>query len=314
MMDPDTDESSPESPRALEGAREYFPITETHLVASKYVSQMFKIQVLRPLQESRSNRRFPVVYATDGNAVFDMLKGLCGLLQAFNPQWPRFVLVTIGYPGDSPVAGELLRGRDMTFPGCPDYFSGFPLLRQWEGVLVPESGSPHFGGAEAYQRFIAEELIPLIDSRYETLPEDRTYFGHSLGGGFGLFTLFTQTSLFRRYVLSSPTLRYHGETPSGVRYRNHDFLLDRAREFLAGHPLLHGVKLYLSVGTQEEFEPLIANWQFTSSFYRLLALFENAGRTAGLMPVTEVFPGERHATVWPIAFMHGIQAVFAEEC
>jgi len=310
MFDLNIDERRSESQRLLGSDREYFPSTETHLLASKCVSQVFKIQVMRPLQASSSNRRFPVVYATDGNAVFDMFKGLCGVLQAFNPQWPRFILVTIGYPGDSPVAGELLRGRDMTFAGCPDYFSGFPLFGRWSDVLTPEPGSQYFGGAEAFQRFIAEELIPLVDRDYETLPEDRTYFGHSLGAGFGLFMLFSQTSLFRRYVLSSPTLSYHGETPSGVSYRNHDFLLDRAREFLTGDPSLQGVKLYLSVGTQEEFEPLIANWRFTSSFYRLVALFKST-TTAGFAPITEVFSGERHATVWPIAFMHGIQALFA---
>jgi predicted alpha/beta superfamily hydrolase len=289
--------------------REYFPAVETHLVRSKYVAQTFKIQVMRPLQKKGEVRGFPVVYVTDGNAVFDMFKSISWLMQSFKPESSPFILIAIGYPGDAPVAGELLRGRDLTFPGCPDFFSGLQLLRDLEGVLAPEEGAKYFCGAADLQRFISEELIPFIDEKYETLHGDRTYFGHSMGGGFGLFTLFTQTHMFRSYVLSSATVNYHGEAPSGTCYVNHDFMLQRARDFIASGKALHGIKLYMSVGTEEEFEPLIANWQFTSSFYRITALLK-AAAIPGLKLTTEVFQGETHMSAWPIAFIHGMRAMF----
>jgi len=302
------------SPEALRSAdapqsRRYFPAIETHLIRSKYVAQIFRIQVMRPPQQTGETRRFPVVYVTDGNYVFDMLKGISWIMQQSERESPPFILVAIGYPNDSPVAGALLRGRDLSFPGCPIYFSRSQTLAEWEEVLVPEEGTKDFCGAEDFQRFIANELIPLIDEKYQTVPNDRTYFGHSMGGAFGLFTLFTETHLFRNYIISSPAVIYHGETPGGTRYECDDFMLRRAREFIAEGKSLDRVQLYMSVGTEEQFEPLIANWEFASSFYRMVALMKRT-HVSGLKLMTEVFSGETHTTVWPIAFTHGVQAMF----
>lgn len=291
--------------------RYHFPPVEEHLIRSEYVAQTFKIQVMRPPQRTDERTRFPVVYVTDGNAAFDMLKSLSWLMQQFTEQEsPRFILVAVGYPSASPGAGNRLRGRDLTFPGCPNFVIGVQLLEEWDEVLAPEVGAKDFCGAEDFQRFIGKELIEFIDGKYESLPGERIYFGHSAGGGFGLFTLFTQTELFRKYIISSPVLSYHGETPSGTRYENYDFMLQQAEDFIASGKSLAGIELYMSVGSEEEFEPLLANWRFTSSFYRMTALLKRAA-IPGLKLMTEVFSGETHTTVWPVAFAHGVQTIFA---
>lgn len=289
---------------AVQG-REYFPADESHLIASKFVAQTFRIDVMPPPQKRGSSQRHPVVYVTDGNAVFDMFKGICRIMQSGGREWPPFFLVSIGYPVDSPAGGELLRGRDLSFPGFPDYFTG--LEWPWEGVVSPE-GKKKIGGAEDFQRFIAEELIPLIDGKYRTVVGDRVYFGHSAGGGFGLFTLLTRSDLFRRYIISSPTLTYHGETPSGERYENHDFMLERFREFASSGKTLDGVRLHMSVGGKEELDPLVANWRFTSSFFRMVALMK-ARPVQGLELTTEVLVEHSHLSAWPCAFINGIRAV-----
>jgi hypothetical protein len=72
---------------------------------------------------------------------------------------------------------------------------------------------------------------------------------------------------------------------------------------------MQGINLYLSVGSEEEFEPGLQPWQITSSFYRMAQLLKSSA-IAGLGLKTEVFHGETHMTVWPMAFIHGIQAVF----
>ena len=284
----------------------HYPPVATHLIHSKHVAQTFQIQVARPPQKRGESRRVPVVYVTDGNAVFDIFKGISWLMQGFNRDLD-FILVAIGYPSDSPFTGELLRGRDLTFPGCPNVFNG--LKPPWDDVFAPEKDTKSFCGAEDFQRFIEEELLLFVDERYETLPGERTYFGHSMGGGFGLFTLFTHVHLFRNYIVSSPTVVYHGETPDGTQYENHNFMLNRARDFVVSSGSLNNIRLYMSVGTEEEFEPLIANWQFVSGFYRLANLLKEAA-IPGLNLMTETFPGETHITAWPIAFMHGVRFVF----
>jgi predicted alpha/beta superfamily hydrolase len=287
--------------------RRFVPI-QTHMIRSRYVAeQVFKIQVMLPPHSDMDARRFPVVYMTDGNAAFDMLKGISWMLQQSDQESLGFMLIAISYPSESPIAGALLRGRDLTFPGTPNVFSGLEF--PWDGVLRSKGMGQEFGGAANFQRFIAEELVDFIDERYKTEVGHRTYFGHSAGGSFGLFTLLTRPELFRNYIISSPALTYHGTTPDGTIHDNDDFLLQRVRDFTVARESLGAVQLYISVGGQEQYEPLIGNWQMVSSFYRLVALLKQA-EIPGLRLASEVFAGESHVTAWPIAFMHGIQSVF----
>lgn len=284
----------------MHSVQTYFPPVETHVIHSERVNQTFQIQVMQPALVTGKTEQFPVVYATDGNLTFDMFKGIAQLLQSERAL--RFALVGIGYPGDSPAAGAVLRAQDLTFPG-------YPRLEIPESGRPTQEGAPDFYGAGRFQKFLAAELIPFIDSKYATIPGDRAYFGHSLGGGFGLYTLFTESALFKRYIISSPGLIFHGECSEGIRYENHDFVLQEARKFIASGKSLSSTRLYMSVGAEEEFEPELETWQLTSSFYRLARLMR-AAALPGLELAIEVFPGETHMTAWPIAFMHGVQAVF----
>lgn len=282
----------------------YLPAVETHLIESRHVLQSYRLQVLQPVQLPGESTRFPVIYAADANLTFDLLKSLTYLLQPPEGNGARFILVGIGYPGDSPFAGSVLRARDLTFPS-------YPRLRpapRVQGVLLPPAAGPDFHGAEQFQRCIEQELIPYIEARYPVLPENRSYFGHSAAGGFGLFTLFTRGRLFDNYILSSPGLLFDGRSSAGICYDNYDFALQEARKFIAATTALPGLKLHLSVGAEEEYEPVRAQWQLTSSFHRLVALLR-AANIDGLQLMSEVFPAETHMTALPLAFMHGVQAV-----
>lgn len=285
---------------------EYVPPVATHLIKSSYVAQTYKIQVALPAMKRGEQTRFPVVYVTDGNRIFDLFKGVAHIIQSTGRDAPRFILVGIGYPSDSPRAGAVLRTRDFMFPGSPKFDPKPPPV---EGVLLPEKGTKSLFGGEDFQRFIAHELIPLIDSTYRTVPGARTYFGHSGGGSFGLSTLFSKPDIFSNYIVSSPCVLFHGESSAGVVYDRHDFLLQEARRFIDAGGSLSGINLYLSVSAEEEFEPGTERWQLTSSFYRMAALLKSAD-LRGLRLMTEVFAGESHMTVWPMAFIHGLQAVF----
>jgi predicted alpha/beta superfamily hydrolase len=285
---------------------EYIPAVDVHVFRSKYVAQTFKVQVMLPACRKGEQTAFPVVYVTDGNFAFDVLRGISCGMQRSQHDAPRFILVGIGYPHESPFAGAVLRARDFTFPLYPKLRVEPPAM---EGVLVPEEGTKSFGGAEDFQEFIAQELIGRIDSQYPTVPGDRTYFGHSGGGGFGLFTLFTRPELFNNYIVSSPGLIFDGESSAGVHYDDYDFLLRYARGFIRSGKSLPGKRLYMSVGAEEEFEPNLESWRLTSSFYRMAALMKK-GTIPGLELTTEVFPGATHMTVWPTAYIRGIQAVF----
>jgi predicted alpha/beta superfamily hydrolase len=279
-----------------EHKRYQVPPVATHLVASRFVDQTYQIQVMQPLLEIGADERFPVIYITDGNLAFDFAKGISHCLQSTG-QVRRFILVGIGYPGDNPFAGDILRCRDLT----PDYspeIPGIPRSSPIDGVPGIDDGKKGWHGATAFLAFIRDELVPLIDNSYPTTPNERAYFGHSLGGGFGLHALFTEQGLFNRYGISSPGLSYDGD----------DYGLREAQRYVASGRPLSG-KLFMAVADQEEFEPGFEKLRLVSNFYRLASLLREA-TNLGLSFTSQVIGGETHVSVWPIAFSHGIQALY----
>jgi len=272
----------------------HVPAVQTHLIESDYVDQTFQIQVMQPLMLKGSLERYPVLYLTDGNELFDVAKGIAHCLQG-SGQVQRFILVSIGYPGDNPFAGDILRGRDLT-PNRRAEISGFPRSSPIEGVSGIPAGHKHWNGADDFLQFIRHELVPLIESQYPALNGNRGYFGHSLGGGFGLHALLSQPGLFNRSIISSPGVIWEGD-PHGI---------EPAETCISSGRRLDS-KVFVSVGGEEEFQPAYARSQFCSGFYRLTALLR---RIPGLELTSRLFPGETHASVWPFAFSHGVQAVF----
>jgi uncharacterized protein len=273
----------------------YVPAVESHLIQSKYVDQTYKVEIMQPLMCRSADERFPVLYIVDGNDTFGAAQCISHSLQIAG-QVRRYILVGIGYPGDNPFVGDILRGRDLT-PLRRAPITGFPTESPVEGVPGIGNGKS-WHGADDFLRFIRAELVPLVETRYPAQPGDRGYFGHSLGGGLGLHALFSQPALFTRFILSSPSISWDGD-PHGLE--------PAERAARAGARI--DAKVFLSVGGEEEFQPAYRKSEFCSSFFRLAALLQRAN-LPGLQIHRELIPGETHASVWPIAFMHGVQAVF----
>jgi predicted alpha/beta superfamily hydrolase len=278
------------------GKRFQVPSVQTHLITSQYAGQTYQIQVMQPLMERGANERFPVMYITDGNIAFDFTKGIAHCLQSTG-QVRRFILVSIGYPGENPFAGDILRCRDLTpihHPEIPDIPRSSPI----DGVPGVEDGTKLWHGASAFLAFIRKELVPLIDDLYPTVVDERAYFGHSLGGGLGLHALFAEPGLFNRFAISSP----------GLAFDDEDYGIREARQYIAsGKPL--PVKVFMTVADQEEFEPELARLHLVSNFYRLTSLLR-AANIPQFDFTSQVISGETHVSVWPIAFSHGIQALY----
>jgi hypothetical protein len=70
--------------------------------------------------------------------------------------------------------------------------------------------SPGNGGADAFLRFLGEELIPFVEKNYRTRPY-RILTGHSFGGLFAFHTLITKPKLFNAYIAISPTLSWNNQ-------------------------------------------------------------------------------------------------------
>ena len=61
------------------------------------------------------------------------------------------------------------------------------------------------GGAQTFLRFIAEELVPELDTKYRTKPH-RVLAGHSLGGLFAVYAMLDKPDAFDAFIAISPSL------------------------------------------------------------------------------------------------------------
>jgi len=132
--------------------------------------------------QSTPRRKYPVLYATDGNYHFTGLYGLYeGLVR--DRVVPEFIIVGIGY------AGEKL---------------DFRALRRRDLVPAPVEGSPGSGHAAEFLGTLEKEIIPFVEHNFRTDPAHRVLSGMSFGGTFVLFTMLTKPELFSGYIAASP--------------------------------------------------------------------------------------------------------------
>jgi predicted alpha/beta superfamily hydrolase len=114
--------------------------------------------------------------------------------------------------------------------------------------------------------------------------------GHSFGGTFTLYAMFSEPELFRGYVAASPAVVY---------YDNTDFTFEQEAEYANTHKDLP-VRLYLCVGGEEELRYPVEEF--------MQKLRER--NYPGLELETSTIAGERHAGVKPEAFNRGLRYIF----
>lgn len=125
---------------------------------------------------------YPAVYLTDGDSLYPMLAPT-QLFLTYDEPVPPAIVIGIAYGSFDPEKGNR-RHIDFRPPG-PD---------------APD------GGAAAFQRFLAEELIPEIERRYRADPQRRVLVGQSRGGSFVLYSAFTAPDLFWGRIASNASL------------------------------------------------------------------------------------------------------------
>jgi hypothetical protein len=76
--------------------------------------------------------------------------------------------------------------------------------RRWDGYYDEVTGLPRESGLR-FHEFVADELIPYLDARYNT-SKFRVAVGHDLMGNFINSYLFKEDPLFQAYVCISPDL------------------------------------------------------------------------------------------------------------
>jgi len=98
------------------------------------------------------------------------------------------IFIGIGHPSGYMT----MRRRDYIPPVCNE-------------KAASKNKRENFGHADRFYAFIASELIPHIDSTYNT-GTDRTIIGHSFGGLFVMYCLFRENRMFTQFIALSPSL------------------------------------------------------------------------------------------------------------
>lgn len=188
-----------------------------HRIESEALGRGYHVIVGLPDGYDESeNTTYPAIYILDGGMLYPLLRGYYNYLR-HSEEAPAAILVAVSY-GNSDFAGGNLRSTDYT---------------------APSSEREYWGGAKDFQGFLADELLPMIESEYRAAPDRRIIFGQSIGGQFVLFTAQTEPDLFWGHIASNPAL-----------HRNLPFFLK-----LHGEPGSTAVQSRLFVGSGSHDDP-----------------------------------------------------------
>lgn len=233
----------------------------------------FHITVNLPPGYEQNQRRYPVVYVTDGDSNFALSTAVSRNL-LFDNEMPPVIMVGVGYGlrGIGPLWSQN-RTRDLT-------------------PTTAELDSGAAGEAKEFSAFLRNDLLPHIDAHYRTDPTDRTLTGGSLAGLFTVYVMLHTPDTFHRYVARSPSLWWDDE-----------ITFEYEKAFARTHADLP-VVLYTSMGSLESPERMFDPWQ---RFVRIL----QSRRYPGLHLVSEVQEDLKHSTAIMAGFAAGVRAAFA---
>lgn len=186
------------------------------LIESKILNQPRSVWVHLPEGYS-SSQTYPVLYLLDGDAHFKYVSQMTDYLSDYDRnRIPKMIVVAIV---------NVNRGKDLSIRYHP--------VEGKEG----SSSISVTDGAGRFLKFIDQELIPQINSRFKTQPY-RILMGHSLAGEFALYTKNTIPDLFQSTIMISPAI--HDENISIMA----DFKAMLQKKSIKG-------KMFITLGDEE---------------------------------------------------------------
>ncbi|GBF76742.1 hypothetical protein PA598K_05228 [Paenibacillus sp. 598K] len=243
----------------------------------------YRILIARPA-EPPPPEGYPVIYALDGDAVFDTLAEAVRLQTRKPRGYEPAVIVGIAYPSGEPF--------DMP-RRCLDFTTPAPAER----LPVRPDGSPwpERGDAARFLDFIERTLMPFIGRELPVDSSRQAIFGHSLGGLFVLYAMFARPGLFRHCIAGSPSIWWdqHAIVQAAERF-------DPAALAPGRVP-----RLLLTVGS-EELAHMVADAKALAD--RLAPLAEDGFHSACV-----VFADETHISVLPAAISRLVRFVLSPQ-
>lgn len=162
------------------------PRTEVVPIQQSGTDRQYELYIKLPEgYAENTDTRYPVIYTTDAEVHMDMLSGATEFLL------PNVILVGISWQKNLDDEREnASRFRDYSF------------IKHNNAELQERF---QFGQASNHLSFIRTDVIKYVENNYRANPAERSYFGYSMGGGFGTFVLLSEPDTFKHYILGSPS-------------------------------------------------------------------------------------------------------------
>ncbi|MBA3049723.1 MAG: alpha/beta hydrolase [Alphaproteobacteria bacterium] len=271
--------NAPDAP--AEGAPYVLKGTEVRTVSDPVSGREYEVFVSLPASyEASPERRYPVLYVTDADYAFPIIRQIARRVNLEGPVIEEFILVGLSYSrGDSPVAS---RNRDYTpTPNGP---------RRARSMV--------HGGGPAYQTYLKTRAIPFIESRYRADPARRVLLGHSYGGLLGAQIMFTDPGLFEAYILGSPSFWF-----------DERHIMSMEATYARGHEDLPA-DVFMYIGEYETPGPSSRNTSvnMVGDLRTMERVLQSRGY-ASLRVRSVVLSDEDHLTVAPAGFTRALMAV-----
>lgn len=262
--------------------------TEVREIRARALHRDYQLFISLPRGYAESTRRYPVLFVTDANYTFPLIRSIAKRIRNGGEDMEDFILVGLSYAkGETP---EYSRRRDYTPTANGDK----------EAVSDMLSPPPVYGEAEGYRKFIADEVFPMVAQKYRADMKRAIYAGHSFGGLFGLHVLLTEPSMFEKYIIGSPSLWFDRRVAFATE-----------RNYAKAHSDLRA-KVFLAVASYEtlNFSSNDPRYNKTVDMVRDLQAMEHvlASRGYKSLEVTSiVIPDEDHLTVFPALITRGLK-------
>lgn len=262
--------------------------TEVREIRARALHRDYQLFVSLPRGYAESTRHYPVLFVTDANYAFPLIRSIARRIRNGGEDMEDFILVGLSYAkGETP---EYSRRRDYTPTANGDK----------EAVSDMLSAPPVYGEAEGYRQFIADEVFPLVAQHYRADMKRAIYAGHSYGGLFGLHVLFTTPSMFEKYIIGSPSLWFDRRVAFATE-----------RSYAKAHSDLPA-KVFMAVASYEtlNFSSDDPRYNKTVDMVRDLQAMEHvleSRRYKSLEVTSMIIPDEDHLTVFPAVITRGLK-------
>nr|WP_238319580.1 alpha/beta hydrolase-fold protein [Xanthomonas maliensis] len=273
----------PSSPMAQSGNGAPYTLRDTQVwdIPDPVSGRRYQVFVALPQGYAESpQRRYPVLYLTDADYAFPVVRQIARRLNGEGPKIEDVILVGLSYAiGDAPMDS---RRRDYT--PTPE-----------AGATAPASKT--HGKSADYIAYLREQVLPFVAQRYRTDEQRRLFLGHSYGGLLGTQILLTAPQLFSGYILGSPSYWYGAHA-----------MVAQEQATAAGRTDLPA-RVYMYVGQYEQTRYGKRYDMVTDA--QQMAKRLQAHRYPSLQLTLEVLADEDHLSVAPRGFTHGLQALLA---